>query len=54
VTDDDLKKMLEAEWENWRPRISMGQRRIAFAVAAMRLAYDLGRRTALSKNTKAA
>ena len=43
MTDNELKNILENEWGKWRPRIPMGERRIEFAIACMRLAYDLGR-----------
>lgn len=40
MTDNDLRTMLEDEWKRHKPPIPMGERRIAFAVACMRRAYD--------------
>ena len=44
MSDDELKKILDDEWQKRRPRISMGERRIELAIAAMRRAYEAGRR----------
>ena len=44
MNDDDLRKILADEWDKRRsPRISMGERRMELAVAAMRRAFDAGR-----------
>lgn len=43
MTDADFRKILEDEWQKRRPLISMGPRRIDFAIALMKLAYELGR-----------
>lgn len=43
MTDAELRKILEAEWQKRKPPIPMGERRIELAVAAMRRAYELGR-----------
>ncbi len=46
MTKAELETILQDEWTKHRPPISMGERRIALAVAAMRRAYEAGREDA--------
>ena len=43
MSDEELRKILDDEWEKIRPRVPMGERRIKLAIAAMRRAYEAGR-----------
>ena len=52
MTDDELKKIFEDEWQKRRPRIPMGEHRIELTIACMRRSYAAGRNSVEAVNAE--